>query len=97
MTPLYFEPVPPGQTITFTDSYPIRNAYGMFIGDDAIVHSNKTVTRAFHPFYVWIINLSFDHDNDDPIRVGYELGRITYNSVWGFSMDLKGAGITSII
>jgi hypothetical protein len=98
MTPLYFKPVHPGETITFTDSYPIRNAYDGVERDETSTYSNNTATRVFNSFYVWIINLDFDHDNDDPIVAGYELGRITYKSVWSFSMDLtKGTGITSII
>jgi len=97
MTPLYFKPVHPGQTTTFTDSYPIRNTGDGIERDETINYSNNTVTRAFHPFYVWIVNLSFDDVNNNTYFGIGDLGRVTYTSVWGFSMDLKGAGITGII
>ena len=97
MTPSYFEPVHPGQTITFTDSYPIHNAYDGVERDETINYSNNTATRIFNPFYVWLITLYFDDANNNTyFGIGGD-NRVIYNSVWGFSMDLKGAGITSII
>ena len=97
MPPLYFEPVHPGQTITFTDSYPIRAAYDGVIRGDGEPYEN-TITRVFHPFYVQMIALYFGDGNNNPSNIAMEdLGCVTYNSVWGFRMDLKGAGITSMV
>jgi hypothetical protein len=75
--------VHPGETITFTDSYPMHDSDDGVLRYDGEPYDSNTITHVFHPFNVWIISLCFDDVNNDPIRVGYDLERVTYNSLWG--------------